>query len=87
MAALDVYENEPFDSQNPLSTLDTVILSDHASWYSAESQKELQIRTALEAVRVLCGKMPENPVNPGVFHGAAGHTEYKKYSEAYSLHI
>lgn len=85
MAALDVYENEPFDSENPLSTLDTVILSDHASWYSAESQKELQIRTALEAVRVLCGKMPENPVNPGVFH--AGHTEYKKYSEAYSLHI
>jgi D-3-phosphoglycerate dehydrogenase len=87
MAALDVYENEPFDSKHPLSSLDTVILSDHASWYSAESQKELQIRTAIEAVRVLCGKMPENPVNPGVFHDAAANLEHKKYSDTYSVRI
>jgi D-3-phosphoglycerate dehydrogenase len=87
MAALDVYENEPYDVKNPLSTLDNVILSDHASWYSAESQKELQIRTALEAVRVLCGEMPENPVNPGVFYASAGHPENKNYSDACSLRI
>lgn len=63
-AALDVYENEPFNINDPLAVLDSVILSDHASWYSAESQMELQVRTALEAMRVLCGSMAENPVNP-----------------------
>jgi len=65
-AALDVYETEPFDILHPLSTLNNIILSDHAAWYSEESQKELQMRTALEAVRVLTGRFPENPVNPEV---------------------
>jgi D-3-phosphoglycerate dehydrogenase len=65
-AALDVYETEPLNPKNPINTLDSVILSNHASWYSEESQKELQIRTALEAARVLTGTPPENPVNPEV---------------------
>jgi D-3-phosphoglycerate dehydrogenase len=63
-AALDVYETEPFDVSSPLASLDTVVLSDHASWYSEESLGELQRRAALEAVRVLRGEAPENPVNP-----------------------
>lgn len=63
-AALDVYESEPFDVRSPLAALNSVILSDHAAWYSEESLKELQRRTALEAVRVLCGKSPEHAVNP-----------------------
>ncbi len=66
-AALDVYETEPLNPRNPLNTLDSVILSNHAAWYSEESQKELQMRTALEAARVLNGVPPENPVNPEVF--------------------
>ncbi len=65
-AALDVFEEEPFDITGPLRELDSVILSDHAAWYSEESLQELQRRTALEAVNCLCGKIPENPVNPQV---------------------
>jgi D-3-phosphoglycerate dehydrogenase len=65
-AALDVYEDEPFDIHSQLRDMDSVILSDHAAWYSEESQKELQRRTVLEAVRYLCGMMPENPVNPEI---------------------
>ena len=65
-AALDVLEEEPLDWANPLRHLDSVILSDHAAWYSEESQKELQQRTAQEALRVLRGETPENPVNPEV---------------------
>jgi hypothetical protein len=38
----------------------------HAAWYSEESQEELQMRTALEAVRVLRGEKPHNIVNPDV---------------------
>ena len=63
-AALDVFEEEPLGWSNPLRQLDNVVLSDHAAWYSEESQHELQRRTALEAVRVLSGRLPENPVNP-----------------------
>ncbi len=65
-AALDVYESEPFDTKSPLCGLDNVVLSDHAAWYSEESRRELQQRTAQEAVRVLTGEVPEHAVNPGV---------------------
>ncbi|MGQ9615403.1 MAG: C-terminal binding protein [Spirochaetota bacterium] len=65
-AALDVFEEEPFDIKGPLRELDSVILSDHSAWYSEESLAELQRRTALEAVNYLCGRIPENPVNPEV---------------------
>ena len=65
-AALDVYESEPFDTESPLAQLNSVVLSDHAAWYSEESQRELQIRTAFEVARVLYGEPPANPVNPEV---------------------
>jgi D-3-phosphoglycerate dehydrogenase len=63
-AALDVFEEEPPGWSNPLRQVDGVILSDHAAWYSEESRRELQYKTALEAVRVLRGERPEHPVNP-----------------------
>jgi D-3-phosphoglycerate dehydrogenase len=65
-AGLDVYETEPFDTKNPLRDLDSVILTDHAAWYSEESRHDLQHRAAEDAVRVLTGKLPTNPVNPEV---------------------
>jgi len=65
-AALDVFEEEPFDPTSPLATFDSVILSDHAAWYSEESRRELQRRTAQEAVQALRGEVPENLVNPDV---------------------
>jgi D-3-phosphoglycerate dehydrogenase len=65
-AALDVFEEEPFDPTSPLATFDSVILSDHASWYSEESRRELQRRTAENAVKALNGGIPENLVNPEV---------------------
>jgi len=65
-AALDVLETEPFDMKSPLKEIDSVILTDHAAWYSEESRHELQRRTAAEAVSVLSGDLPANPVNPEV---------------------
>ncbi|MFW6139425.1 MAG: C-terminal binding protein [Spirochaetota bacterium] len=63
-AALDVFEQEPFDPSHPLAGIDSVVLSDHASWYSEQSQKELQQKTAAEAARVLTGHLSGNLVNP-----------------------
>jgi len=68
-AGLDVFEKEPFDLSNPLRRMDSVVLSDHASWYSEESQAELQRRTAEEAVALFTGGIPENPVNPEALSG------------------
>ncbi|MBN2322529.1 MAG: C-terminal binding protein [Spirochaetes bacterium] len=65
-AALDVYESEPFDTKSPLCGLDNVVLSDHAAWYSEESRRELQRRTAQEAVHILKGGVVEHAVNPEV---------------------
>jgi len=69
-AALDVFEDEPLDPGAPLLSLDSVLVTDHASWYSEESRRELQRRTAQEAIRVLNDIMPENPVNPQVLDPA-----------------
>ncbi len=65
-AALDVYEQEPPDTNSELFQLDNVIVTDHAAWYSEDSLAELQRRTAAAVCAVLTGKRPESPVNPEV---------------------
>lgn len=65
-AALDVYEQEPPDTNSELFQLDNVIVTDHAAWYSEDSLAELQRRTAAAVCAVLSGKRPESPVNPEV---------------------
>lgn len=69
-AALDVYEQEPPDTNSELFQLDNVIVTDHAAWYSEDSLAELQRRTAAAVCAVLTGKRPESPVNPEVLGGA-----------------
>ncbi len=65
-AALDVYEQEPPDTNSELFQLDNVIVTDHAAWYSEDSLAELQRRTAAAVCAVLSGKRPESPVNAEV---------------------
>lgn len=62
-AALDVLEKEPPDKNNPLLTMENVIVTPHTAWYSIQSQKKLQSTVAEDVARVLTGKLPENLVN------------------------
>jgi D-3-phosphoglycerate dehydrogenase len=62
-AGLDVFEIEPIQPENGLLQLDNVLLTPHAAWYSEKSIIELKKKAALEAVRVLKGETPLNPVN------------------------
>lgn len=61
-AGLDVFEQEP-PGNHPIFTLDNVTVTNHMGWYSEESMRELQRKTAEEAVRVLHGEAPLHWLN------------------------
>jgi D-3-phosphoglycerate dehydrogenase len=65
-AGLDVHENEPPGKDYALFGLDNVVLTDHAGWYSEESQLLLQRTAARNVALVLSGKPPLYCVNPEV---------------------
>jgi len=62
-AGLDVFEKEPIPNNSPLLKLNNVTLSDHTSWYSEESLKELKTKAAMNVLAVLEGGKPIYPVN------------------------
>jgi D-3-phosphoglycerate dehydrogenase len=64
-AGLDVLEDEPRpDLMRPLLDRPQVIVTPHLAWYSLEARRELAIKTAEEALRLLDGERPRNIVNP-----------------------
>lgn len=60
---LDVLENEPILSDNPLLHMEQVLITPHNAWYSEEAVLSLQQKVAQEAVRVLQGGVPKNLIN------------------------
>lgn len=63
-AGLDVFEHEPPDPAHPIFALDNVVVTNHIGWYSEESMRDLQRKTAEEAARVLRGEPPLHWLNP-----------------------
>ena len=70
-AALDVLCQEPPSADHPLLTLDNVIVTPHAAFYSKTAIAELQTKAATNVVRVLTGSLPHSVVNPAVRDRAA----------------
>ena len=68
-AGLDDTEQEPAHhgqwspSDNPLFTLDNVVITPHVGYYSEESIRMCREVAASEVARVLNGQRPKNPVN------------------------
>ena len=66
-AALDVWEQEPVASDNPLLKMDNVIATPHAAYFSSPAVAQVPRRCGEEVARVLTGERPLNVVNPEIY--------------------
>jgi D-3-phosphoglycerate dehydrogenase / 2-oxoglutarate reductase len=58
LAALDVFDREPVDTEPYRDVLDRLILTPHMAWYSEESEHDLRVKASQEAARLLRGERP-----------------------------
>jgi len=65
-AALDVFEQEPTLTNNPLLKLDNVVLAPHISSASYETRSKMAEMVAQNLIAFFEGKTPPNLVNPEV---------------------
>lgn len=61
-AALDVYAHEPADASFFADVAEHVILTPHMAWYTEESERDLRVKAAQEARRLLEGERPRDVV-------------------------
>jgi D-3-phosphoglycerate dehydrogenase len=65
-AALDVFEQEPVDTANPLLKMDNVMVTPHIASATSRMAPETRRRLGRELATVLQGRWPRSAVNPGV---------------------
>ncbi|MEM1588927.1 MAG: phosphoglycerate dehydrogenase [Candidatus Bathyarchaeia archaeon] len=65
-AAVDVYDKEPPDADNPLLRLDSVIATPHIAAYSRETMIKMDMMNAEDIVKFFKGERPLNVANPEV---------------------
>ena len=63
-AAVDVTAVEPLPPGSRLLTMDNLLITPHAAYYSEESAREVRVRAAEQVVRVLSGEPAIDPVVP-----------------------
>jgi len=61
-AALDVYDREPADTSFFAAVGEHMILTPHMAWYTEESERDLRVKAAQEARRLLAGERPRDVV-------------------------
>ena len=67
-AALDVFEQEPVDPDNPLLKMDNVAVTNHYASHSEAAWERAQTQMGEEAVRIATGSWPMSLINPEVRH-------------------
>lgn len=66
-AALDVFAVEPASKDNPLFSLENILITPHMAGWTKEALVREARGASEEVIRVLSGKMPKNIVNPEYF--------------------
>lgn len=61
-AGLDVFEVEPLPQDSPLIGLESAVVTPHSAAFSEQALAELRSRALDDALRVLAGEQPRNPV-------------------------
>ena len=61
-AALDVFENEPLGTDNPLCTMDNVILTPHLSASNVAGMIRMAVQVAEGVLKTINGETPDNSV-------------------------
>ncbi len=72
-AALDVFEVEPANAENPLLHMDNVIVTPHVASATARMMPETRRRLGREIATALQGRWPRSAVNPEVLPRTALH--------------
>ena len=62
-AALDVFENEPFENESKFRTLDNVIVTPHVAWRSHEAMRDLKLEVTGNIIDYFDGKPLKNQLN------------------------
>jgi len=62
-----VFEQEPPSPDNPLFSLENVVLTPHIAGLSEEAKMRMAVEIANEILRVLRGEKPTHYVNPEVY--------------------
>lgn len=65
-AALDVFEKEPVDTDNPLIGMDNVVLTPHVASATFEARRRLAEAAAENIISILSGRLPLSLLNPEV---------------------
>ena len=66
-AGIDVFEEEPTSTDNPLFNLPNVVVSSHVAGVTQEARRTTSVQVAGEMLRVLRGETPDVLVNPDVW--------------------
>jgi len=80
-AAIDVLDQEPPDFENPLLSLENVLITPHAAFYSEDAMREVRSRAAQEVIKVYKGELPSNIVNRNVLTQEAARPSAAKLSD------
>lgn len=80
-AGLDVFEEEPLPPSSPLLSLDTVILTPHWLASTVEAGRATMESVMEGMVRVACGELPSNVLNPEVLDRPGFQSKLERFRE------
>jgi phosphoglycerate dehydrogenase-like enzyme len=66
-AGMDVFEEEPVSSDNPLLHLDNVVVSSHIAGGTEQAYRHIGLQVTAEMLRVLRGERPTVLGNPDLW--------------------